>query len=111
LRFLFVSYGFLLRLIHPASGRTYHEEFSPPKQALKDDVTGEPLIRRADDNPEILKKRLDSYHKQTTPVIEYYKKRGIWSKVNAELAQDVVWYQLLAIFSRTGHEPLHEVEP
>jgi adenylate kinase len=94
------------RLIHPKSGRSYHEEFNPPKQEMKDDITGEPLVRRADDNPETLKKRLDSYHKSTTPVIDYYKHRGIWSRVNAEMSQEVVWYQLLGIFSRTGHMPV-----
>ncbi|KAI5639702.1 adenylate kinase domain-containing protein [Phthorimaea operculella] len=45
------------RLIHPPSGRSYHEEFHPPKKAMKDDVTGEPLIRRSDDNVDALKKR------------------------------------------------------
>jgi adenylate kinase len=43
---------------------------------MKDDVTGEPLIQRSDDNAETLKKRLTSYHDMTTPVVEYYKKRG-----------------------------------
>lgn len=52
------------RLMHPASGRTYHEEFNPPKKPMTDDVTGEALIRRSDDTAEALKKRLDAYHKQ-----------------------------------------------
>lgn len=65
------------RLIHPASGRTYHLTNHPPKVPMKDDVTGEPLIQRSDDNAETLKKRLGSYHSMTTPVVEYYKKRGI----------------------------------
>ena len=97
------------RLVHPASGRSYHEEFHPPRKSMTDDETGEPLIRRADDNAETLKKRLESYHNQTTPVLDYYKKRGVWSRVNAELDQRVVWYQLLGIFSRTGHLPLKPV--
>jgi adenylate kinase len=46
---------------------------------MKDDVTGEPLIQRSDDNAETLKKRLKSYHDMTTPVVEYYKRRGIKS--------------------------------
>jgi len=66
-------------------------------------------MRRSDDNAEVLQKRLQTYHTQTTPVIEYYKRRGIWSKVNAELPADVVWYQLLGIFSRTGHLPQAEI--
>lgn len=67
-------------------------------------------MRRSDDNVEVLEKRLKTYHLQTTPVIDYYKKRGIWSKVNAELPPDVVWYQLLGIFSRSSHLPQKEVE-
>jgi len=64
------------RLVHPASGRTYHLTNSPPKVPMKDDVTGEPLIQRSDDNAETLKKRLASYHDMTSPVVDYYKKRG-----------------------------------
>lgn len=64
------------RLVHLASGRTYHEEFQPPRVAMTDDVTGEPLVRRADDNPETIKKRLETYHSQTAPLIEYYDKKG-----------------------------------
>ena len=45
------------RLVHPASGRSYHRTFNPPKEAMKDDVTGEPLIQRSDDNAEALQKR------------------------------------------------------
>lgn len=97
------------RLVHPASGRSYHEEFHPPKKAMTDDETGEPLIRRPDDNAEVLVKRLSAYHTQTTPVVEYYKKKGIWSRANAELDKDIVWYQLLGIFSRTGHLPLRPI--
>jgi adenylate kinase len=64
------------RLIHPASGRTYHFTNHPPKVPMKDDVTGEPLIQRSDDNAETLKKRLKSYHDMTSPVVDYYKRRG-----------------------------------
>jgi adenylate kinase len=73
-------------------------------------VTGEPLIRRSDDNPEVLAKRLNSYHTQTTPVIDYYKRKGIWSRVNAELPAKTVWYQLVGIFSRTGHLPVKDIK-
>jgi adenylate kinase len=62
------------RRVHLASGRTYHVIFNPPKVAGKDDVTGEPLIQRDDDKEETVKKRLDVYHKQTEPLISYYKK-------------------------------------
>ncbi len=60
------------RRVHPASGRTYHIEFNPPKEPDKDDVTGEPLILRDDDKVETVRKRLHVYHEQTTPLITYY---------------------------------------
>jgi len=89
------------RLIHPASGRTYHKEFNPPKENMKDDVTGEPLIQRSDDNAETLKKRLAQFHSQTAPVAEYYKKKGIWYGVDAAQSPKVVWASLNAIFDKT----------
>ena len=61
------------RRAHLASGRTYHIIFNPPKEEGKDDVTGEPLVQRDDDKEETVKKRLDVYHDQTEPLIEYYK--------------------------------------
>lgn len=86
------------RLIHPASGRSYHTTFSPPKKAMTDDITGEPLIQRSDDNAEALKKRLTTYHKQTTPVVSYYQKTGIWKVIDASQEPNQVWKSLLAIF-------------
>jgi adenylate kinase len=62
------------RRVHLASGRTYHVVFNPPKVAGKDNVTGEALIQRDDDKEETVKKRLDVYHSQTEPLINYYKK-------------------------------------
>jgi adenylate kinase len=61
------------RRVHLASGRTYHVVFNPPREADKDDATGEPLIQRDDDKEETVKKRLDVYHAQTEPLIDYYK--------------------------------------
>jgi len=60
------------RRVHPASGRTYHVIFNPPKVAGKDDTTGEDLIQREDDTEETVKKRLDVYHSQTKPLVDYY---------------------------------------
>jgi adenylate kinase len=60
------------RRSHPASGRTYHLTFNPPKVAGHDDVTGEPLVQRADDQEETVKKRLDVYSAQTRPLVDYY---------------------------------------
>jgi adenylate kinase len=62
------------RRAHLASGRTYHIVYNPPKVEGKDDVTGEPLVQRDDDKEETVKKRLDVYHEQTEPLIDYYKK-------------------------------------
>ena len=62
------------RRVHLASGRTYHVIFNPPKVEGKDDVTGEPLIQRDDDKEETVRKRLDVYHAQTEPLVDYYKK-------------------------------------
>ena len=60
------------RRMHPASGRTYHLSFNPPKVAGKDDATGEDLIQRDDDKEETVRKRLDVYHSQTRPLVDYY---------------------------------------
>jgi adenylate kinase len=60
------------RRSHPASGRTYHVTFNPPKAEGKDDVTGEPLVQREDDKEETVKKRLDVYSQQTRPLVAYY---------------------------------------
>ena len=62
------------RRSHPASGRTYHVKFNPPKVEGKDDVTGEDLIQREDDKEETVKKRLEVYQSQTRPLVEYYSK-------------------------------------
>jgi adenylate kinase len=68
------------RRVHPASGRTYHVIFNPPKVPGKDDVTGETLVQRADDTEETIKKRLDVYHAQTQPLVAYYSN---WAKSGA----------------------------
>ena len=62
------------RRSHPASGRTYHVKFNPPKVEGQDDVTGEPLVQRDDDKEDTVKKRLDVYSKQTRPLVDYYSK-------------------------------------
>ncbi|MBK5913371.1 adenylate kinase [Rhodocyclus purpureus] len=60
------------RRSHPASGRTYHIRFNPPKVEGVDDVTGEPLVQRDDDREETVKKRLEVYHSQTKPLVDFY---------------------------------------
>lgn len=88
------------RLIHQQSGRSYHEEFHPPKVAMTDDLTGEPLIRRSDDNAEALKKRLESYHRQTKPLADYYALRGLHFKVDAAKSSSDVFANINSIFLR-----------
>jgi len=92
------------RLIHPASGRTYHKEFAPPKKPGIDDVTGEPLIQRSDDNVETLRRRLDAFRKQTGPVVEYYKKKGILVNLDAAQSPKVVWKNMSAVFAKCIQE-------
>ena len=65
------------RRSHPASGRTYHVKFNPPRVAGKDDLTGEPLIQRDDDKEDTVKKRLEVYSAQTRPLVDYYSQ---WAK-------------------------------
>jgi len=64
------------RRVHLTSGRTYHVKYNPPKVAGRDDVTGEPLIQRDDDLRETVLKRLEIYHAQTSPLIDFYTR---WS--------------------------------
>ncbi|KAK9811441.1 hypothetical protein WJX72_003964 [[Myrmecia] bisecta] len=82
------------RWIHPASGRSYHEKFAPPKVPGVDDITGEPLIRRKDDNAETLKTRLAAFQAQTTPLVQYYKDRVV--HIAADKSQDAVAEQIHA---------------
>jgi len=64
------------RLTHLPSGRVYNTDFNPPKVAGIDDVTGEPLIQREDDKPEAVRQRLQSYHSNILPILDFYDKRG-----------------------------------
>ncbi|GIY30609.1 adenylate kinase [Caerostris extrusa] len=86
------------RLIHTKSGRSYHEEFHPPKKPMTDDITGEPLIRRSDDTAEALHKRLDAYHRQTKPLVSYYQLKGIHSCIDAALDADKVFENIRRTF-------------
>jgi adenylate kinase len=71
------------RRSHPASGRTYHVKFNPPKVEGKDDVTGEELIQREDDKEETVRKRLEVYSQQTRPLVDYY---SAWAKTDPAAA-------------------------
>mmetsp|Transcript_26588 Transcript_26588/g.25455 ORF Transcript_26588/g.25455 Transcript_26588/m.25455 type:complete len:243 (+) Transcript_26588:85-813(+) len=73
------------RLIHASSGRTYNIYFNPPKVEGKDDVTGEPLMKRGDDTEEKLQTRLDEFHNKTTPVLDYYGAKVANIKADADM--------------------------
>jgi len=71
------------RRVHPASGRSYHVTFNPPKTPDIDDVTGEPLVQRDDDREETVRHRLSVYQQQTRPLVDYYSN---WAKSGDERA-------------------------
>jgi adenylate kinase len=71
------------RRVHPASGRVYHIKYNPPKVEGKDDVTGEDLVQRDDDQEGTVKKRLEVYHQQTEPLVDYYSE---WAAKEPEAA-------------------------
>lgn len=88
------------RLYAPTSKRIYHETFNPPKVLGKCDETGERLIHRDDDNPEIVRHRLEVYHAQTAPVLAYYEAQGRLERVDGMAEIDAVYRQLLTIVAQ-----------
>lgn len=89
------------RRVHPASGRVYHIDYHPPKVPDRDDITGEMLILREDDQASTVRHRLDVYHRQTSPLLAYYE-QGAASKprfmvVDGSLAVEQVRQNLIAI--------------
>ena len=83
------------RRVHAASGRSYHMKFKKPKVEGKDDVTGEDLMTRKDDTKETLGKRLESFHKHTAPVLDYFKAQNLLKTVNANQDMSIVMKQCL----------------
>ena len=84
------------RWIHSGSGRSYHVKFNPPKSMaidgkMVDDITGEPLSQRSDDNASALKNRLKTYHDQTEPILAHYGSREIVHRVDANQDIEGVW--------------------
>ncbi|SHE22300.1 adenylate kinase [methanotrophic endosymbiont of Bathymodiolus puteoserpentis (Logatchev)] len=77
------------RRVHSESGRTYHIEFNPPKVAGIDDVTGDALIQRDDDKEETVRKRLEVYHKQTKPLVDFYSAAAQQGKVKFSTVEGV----------------------
>ncbi|KAK9472221.1 adenylate kinase-domain-containing protein [Dipodascopsis tothii] len=88
------------RFVHVPSGRVYNLTYNPPKEAGKDDVTGEPLSRRPDDDPVTFRKRLAEYKALTEPLLEYYSRQaGVVFSVEGETS-DIIYPQLEAEFVR-----------
>ncbi|KAA8491119.1 adenylate kinase [Porphyridium purpureum] len=90
------------RLVHPASGRSYHETMNPPKMPMKDDITGEDLVRRSDDNAETLKKRLASFHTSTGPVLDYYRNKHVLTAIDATQNIDKVTENVLGAVEKSS---------
>ena len=82
------------RRIHKASGRSYHVKYNPPKVDGIDDITGEPLIQRPDDNEQALKKRIDIFNTSTKPILEHFKKNNKLITLNADTPISDLWKQL-----------------
>lgn len=81
------------RYVHMNSGRVYNLEFNPPKVPMKDDLTGEPLSKRPDDDPEILLKRLTVYDNKTKPVLDFYRSKGILVEFKGNTSKEI-WEKL-----------------
>jgi len=77
------------RRVHPGSGRTYHVLFNPPKMEGKDDATGEDLVQREDDKEETVRKRLDVYHTQTEPLVNFYSQWAAKGNAHAPKYQKI----------------------
>ena len=75
------------RRVHPESGRVYHIKFNPPKGDGLDDITNEKLEIRDDDKEDTVRKRLEVYHEQTKPLIEYYSRTGLVRSIDG--SQDI----------------------
>ncbi|XP_044765027.1 GTP:AMP phosphotransferase AK3, mitochondrial [Coccinella septempunctata] len=84
------------RWIHLPSGRVYNTDFNAPKVPGKDDITGEDLVQRKDDSPEIVLKRLEQYEKMTRPVINFYKEKGILEEF-AGNTSDEIWPKVKSV--------------
>lgn len=69
---------------------------------MVDDVTGEPLVQRSDDNVEALRKRLTVFHSQTGPVVDYYKQKGIWQPIDAAQSPKLVWENLRSVLAKSA---------
>lgn len=77
------------RLVHPASGRVYNLEYNPPRVPGRDDVTGEPLIRRTDDEEKVWRGRVERYEEEVGPLEQWAEKKGLVWKVTGETSDEI----------------------
>jgi len=87
------------RWVHVPSGRIYNLQYNPPKKFGVDDVTGEPLSKRPDDNAEVFHQRLNAYHETINPVKDFYKELGILHAVEGETS-DIIFPKLLNLIEK-----------
>jgi adenylate kinase len=85
-----------------AAGHVYHVEFNPPKVEGVCDVDGSPLIVRDDDKPEVIRKRLDTYHEKTEPLVAYYDGKGVLKRVDGEREPAAVTEELRGLLDSLG---------
>lgn len=101
------------RRVHPASGRTYHIRYQPPKTEGKDDLTGEALIQRVDDSEETVRKRLMIYHKQNQPLREFYKERNHiqYDEIDGTASVDEISKKIAHIIEKAKYNKRNKPDP
>eukprot|EP00922_Rhytidocystis_sp_ex-Travisia-forbesii_P057319 GHVS01084917.1.p1 GENE.GHVS01084917.1~~GHVS01084917.1.p1 ORF type:complete len:268 (+),score=40.42 GHVS01084917.1:484-1287(+) len=90
------------RRVHVPSGRLYHTQFKPPRTPGIDDVTGESLVHRKDDNEETLRHRMKSFRSETMPLIDYYSRLGVLHRLDAKKPSNGVKADLFAVVEGSG---------
>jgi adenylate kinase family enzyme len=85
----FIDGNMIDRWIHVPSGRIYHLTYNPPKVPFKDDITGEALTKRQDDDPTTIRFRLKQYYESISPILQYYRTAGILSNVQGETSDAI----------------------
>jgi len=92
------------RRISPTSGRVYHVDFDPPRVEGRCDVDGSELVQREDDRAETVRRRLEVYHKQTEPLVQYYEERGLLCRFDGTLEPDEVYAHIRAALATVRRE-------
>ena len=93
------------RWVCAQAGHIYHLKFSPPQTPGRCDIEGSELVQRADDRPETVRHRLEVYHRETRPVVEFYRRRGLFDVIDASGEIEGVYRAVRrAIEARVGLE-------